>query len=332
MKKKFRVCIVGCGVISGNHIPSLLRLDSVEIAGLCDIDLTKADARKIEFNLNCPVYENYLTMLDDIKPDSVHILTPHYLHTEMTLEALDRNINVLLEKPTCIRPEDMEKLIAAERESRGRVCVSLQTRYNDTVALAKEISDSDGGAVSGFATIVWNRSDAYYASGDWRGKWATEGGGALINQAIHTIDLLCIFLGKPIKVQASISKMRHCSEVEVEDTCSAIIDFENGKSANLLVTTTHAGHDTTNLQIETKSHVIEIRNSEIYLNSEKLDTKAPVTYLGKKCYGNSHITLVEKFYNALSENTEMPVSLESTRSAMNIIFGAYQSNSKTIDI
>ena len=332
MKNNFKVCIVGCGVISGNHIPSLLRLDSVEIAALCDIDTKKAEARKAEFALSCPVYTDYLTMLDEVSPDSVHILTPHYLHTEMTLEALKRNINVFLEKPTCINPEDLGKLIEAEKKSRGRVCVSFQTRYNETVRRAIEIAEADGGAKSAFATVVWNRDDSYYASGDWRGKWATEGGGALINQAIHTIDLLCIFLGKPTKVQASISKMRHSDNVEVEDTCAAIIDFENGKSANLLVTTTYSGQDDTTLHIETKNNVIEIRNSEIYLNSKMLETKKQTFYLGKKCYGNSHVTLIEKFYNALSDGDDMPISLNSSSDAMRVVFGAYRSNSELIEI
>ena len=332
MKPKFKVCVVGCGVISGNHIPSLQRLDEVEITALCDIDKAKALAKREQFGLDSLIYEDYLTMLDEIKPDAVHILTPHYLHTEMTLAALARDINVLLEKPTCIKEEDIEKLIAAERASKGRVCVSFQTRYNDTVREAIKIAEADGGATSAFATVVWNRDDSYYASGDWRGKWATEGGGALINQAIHTIDLLCIFLGKPIKMQSFVSKMRHCDAVEVEDTCSAIIDYADGKSANLMVSTTYKGQDSTNLHVETKHNIIEIRNAQLYLNSKKIRTKKQSSYLGKKCYGNSHITLVEKFYDALATDQKMPISLEDSLNAMNIVFGAYRSNTKVINI
>ena len=332
MNKKFKVCIVGCGVISGNHIPSLLMQDNVEISALCDIDVSKADGRKAEFSLDCPIYRDYLTMLDEIRPDAVHILTPHYLHTEMTLAALDRNVNVFLEKPTCIKLEDLDKIIAKEKSSRAGVCVSFQTRYNETVKRAIEIVEADGGAKSGFGTIVWNRDDAYYASGDWRGKWATEGGGALINQAIHTIDLLCIFLGIPEKVQACISTMRHNEAVEVEDSASCIIDFKNGKRANLLVTTTYGGQDSTTLCIETESNVIEIRNSNVYLNSEKLDTNNITEYMGKKCYGNSHATLIEKFYQALAEGSEMPVSVESSAHALRVVLGAYASDSKIINV
>ena len=332
MEPKIRVCLIGCGVISGNHIPSLLRLRNVEIAALCDIDVKKAEERKRQFTLSCPVYENYLEMLDEIHPDSVHILTPHYLHTEMTLEALKRDINVLLEKPVCIRPEDMEILINAEKNSKAKVCVSFQTRYNESVTKAIEIVNNDGGATSAFATVVWNRPDEYYAMGEWRGKLATEGGGALINQAIHTIDLLCIFLGNPLKMQAIVSKIRHCDEVEVEDTCAAIIDFEANKSANLMVSTTYRGQDSTNLHIETKNHVVEIRNAQLYLDSKLIKTKEQSSYLGKRCYGNSHVILIERFYDSISRGLEVPISLESAQNAMRVVFGAYSSNSKLINI
>ena len=332
MSKKFKVCIIGCGVISGNHIPSLLRLESVEIVALCDIDVSKAEERKKQFNLSCPIYTDYIKMLDEISPDSIHILTPHYLHAQMAIEALKRDINVMLEKPTCINFEDIQKLIDAEKESKGRVCVSFQTRYNDCMREAISIARADGGAVSAYATVIWNRSDEYYASGDWRGKWATEGGGALINQAIHTIDLLCILLGIPTKVQANVSKMRHCDDVEIEDTCALIVDFKNGKRANIFVSTTYCGQDSTTLCIETKNNRIEIRNSELYLNTQKVDTILPTTYLGKKCYGNSHIILIEKFYDALASSEEMPISLESASYAMKIVLGAYKSNSKIINI
>lgn len=332
MEPKIKVCLIGCGVISGNHIPSLLRLGNVEIAALCDIDVNKAEERKSQFDLSCPVYENYLEMLDEIHPDSVHILTPHYLHTEMTLEALKRDINVLLEKPVCIKPEDLETLINAEKNSKAKVCVSFQTRYNESTLKAIEIVDNDGGATSAFATVVWNRPDEYYAMGEWRGKLATEGGGALINQAIHTIDLLCIFLGNPLKMQAIVSKMRHCDEVEVEDTCAAIIDFEAGKSANLMVSTTYRGQDSTNLHIETKNHVVEIRNAQLYLDSKLIKTKEQSSYLGKRCYGNSHVILIERFYDSISKGLKVPISLKSAQNAMRVVFGAYSSNSKLINI
>lgn len=332
MKTKFKVCIIGCGVISDNHLLPLSSLNTVSITALCDIVKEKAEIKRDKYKLNCSIYSDYLKMLDCEKPDAVHILTPHYLHTEMTLEALKRNVNVLLEKPLCIKEEDIEKIINAEKESEAKVTVSFQTRYNETVKIAERIVKEDGGVKSAYATIVWNRNDDYYASGDWRGKWRTEGGGVLINQAIHTLDLLCNFIGIPKNIQATCAKFRHSSSIEVEDTCQCIIGFENGKTAHIYATTNYTGHDTTTLHLETPNHTIEIRNADIYLDDEKLATQKIVNYMGKKCYGNSHATLIDSFYTALKEGSNTPIPPTSAQYAVRIILGAYRSNGKIIDI
>ena len=332
MKRKFKVALIGCGVISDNHLTAITSLDNIEIVALVDIDTSKAEAKKEKYGLNCRIYSDYFQMLDSEELNAVHILTPHYLHTEMTLEALERNVNVFLEKPMCIKREDIDKIINAEKNSSARVCVSFQTRYNETVKLAKKLSDEDGGVKKAYATIVWNRNDSYYAAGEWRGKWATEGGGVMINQAIHTLDLLCIFLGIPKNVQAVCSKLRHCENVEVEDSCECIIDFENGKEAIVYATTNFQGFDSTALHLETENHTIEIREPNLYLDGNPIEIPKPTEYVGKKCYGNGHLSLIENFYGALETNSDMPIPPESAQHAVKIILGAYLSNKNITEL
>lgn len=332
MKTQFNVCIIGCGVISDNHIPSLLDLDNVKIKAICDIKKDKAIAKVVKYKLACPVYTDYITMLDMEKPDAVHILTPHHLHTEMVLEALKRDINVFLEKPMCIKEEDIDKLINAEKNSKARVSVSFQTRYNQTNKMAREIIMSDGGVENAYGTVIWNRNADYYAQDEWRGKWATEGGGVMINQAIHTIDLLCFFIGIPKNVQAICSTLRHTPPVEVEDSCECIIGFENGKSATLYATNNFPGHDTTCLHIETKNHILEIREPNIFVDGEKLDTSKDTKYMGKQCYGNSHRTLIAEFYHSIDKNLPTPVPLSQAQHAVRVILNAYKSNGKIIEL
>ncbi len=332
MKIKHKVCIIGCGVISANHLASLTSMDNIEIVALCDIDKSKAKKRMLEYSLSCPIYDDYQAMINDLHPNSVHILTPHYLHAEMTLYALSKNVNVFLEKPICIKEEDIVKIKDAERVSEAKVCVCLQTRYNKTVREAIRIINDDGGACSGYGTLVWNRPDEYYRSGDWRGKWDTEGGGLLINQAIHTIDLLCFFLGKAEFVQAVCSKMRSTDAMEVEDTCSMIIDFEKGKIANLLATTNASGCDTTALHIETKNHTVDIKDSYLYLDGERIETAQPNTYVGKRCYGNAHSVIIADFYTSLENGSDVPVSVDSMENSMRLILAAYRSNGVKIKI
>ena len=332
MKNKFKVALIGCGVISDNHILSLKRLDSIDIVALCDIDVNKAGKKKDQHNLNCKIYSDYIAMLDTEKLDAVHIMTPHYLHTDMTIESLKRNINVFLEKPMCIRTDDIEKIINTEKESSAKVCVSFQTRYNEAFKYASNVISRDGGVENAYATIMWNRNDEYYQSANCRGKWSTEGGGVMINQAIHTLDLLCIMLGIPKKVQAVCSTLRHSPDVEVEDICNCIIDFDSGKRANVYATTTFPGSDSTNLHLETKNHTLEIKGETLFIDDEKVVLPDNDKYMGKKCYGNSHATLIDAFYQALANNESMPVPLLEAQHAVKIILSAYKSNGKIIEI
>ena len=332
MKRKFKVGLIGCGVISDNHLRALTSLDNVEIVALTDVDKSRAETKNKAYSLGCRIYEDYIEMLDTEALDAIHVLTPHYLHTEMTLEALKRNVNVLLEKPLCINREDIERIINAENNSKARVCVCFQTRYNDTIRLAKAIADEDGGVNKAYATVIWNRSDEYYAQGAWRGKWATEGGGVMINQAIHTLDLLCIFLGIPQNVQATYSTLRHSEAVEVEDSCEAIIDFEHGARAVVYATTNFLGADSTALHLETKNHTIEIREPNVYLDGKPVQIPETIEYVGKHCYGNGHSTLIESFYKSLDEESDVPVTPCQAQYALRIILGAYESKGKIINV
>ena len=146
------------------------------------------------------------------------------------------------------------------------------------------------------------------------------------------MDLLCLFLGIPKNVQAVCSNLRHSSSIEVEDSAECIIEFENGKTANVFATTNFKGHDSTILHLETKTHTIMINEPNIYVDGENLTTTPTETYMGKKCYGNSHIYLIKDFYDSLANGRKSPISLESAHHALKIIIGAYSSNGKTISL
>ncbi len=332
MKNKFRVCLVGLGVISDNHIVPLTQMGNIEIVGLCDIDVNKALEKNRKHGLNCAVYTSYTEMLDTEKPDAVHILTPHHLHTDMTCEALKRNINVVLEKPICIKKTDIEKIISEEEKSNARVTVCYQNRFKDIVRYAKQVAEHDGGINSASAGVIWNRPNSYYSSADWRGKWDTEGGGVMINQAIHTLDLLCFFIGIPKKVQAITSKLRHNDTVEVEDSCECIVEFDNGAAANIYATTNHLGSDSTFIRFETKHHIIEIKDTILLIDGEIVLREQNDNYIGKQSYGTAHGTLIKEFYNSLASGTDISIPLSNARYSLDIILSAYESHGKIIDI
>ena len=331
--KIFKVALVGCGGISGNHLTPLCNMDYIKITSLCDKDITRAAKKAEEYSLDCNLYDSFDKMLSLEELDAVHIATPHYLHASMAIADLKKGIHVFLEKPLCITEAEIEAIIAAEKESSASLCVCFQNRYNPSTIVAKKLIEEDGGALNAFATVVWNRSDSYYLDSGWRGKYATEGGGVMINQAIHTIDLLRFIFGIPKNVIATTSNHTHKSVIEVEDTAEGIIGFESGAKAHFYFTTTFRGADHTSLIFYTKNHKIEIKSNYVYLDEERIpDQSAADEYLGKACYGNSHGIIIEKFYRAIINGTAAPVGAKDAGWALKILLSSYNSTDAYIEL
>lgn len=333
-KKIFRVALVGCGTISKNHLTALSELDNIRVVALCDTDRSRAENRRREFSLDCEIFSSYEEMLDGARPDAVHICTPHYLHCPMALAALARDIHVFLEKPMCMKEEEISLLLEAERKSRAKITVCFQNRTNPSTVEAMKIAEEDGGVLSAYAAVFWYRSAAYYTESGWRGRFATEGGGVMINQAIHCLDLLCLFLGRPLSVCATTANHHLKGVIEVEDACEGVIGFENGRQANFYATTAFPGGDSTELLLVTKHHKIEIRSPYLYLDGVQVceESLTNCDYVGKECYGNGHRTLIRAFYRALADGTEMPVTPDSAKDAVRILLAAYRSHDKTVTL
>ncbi len=333
MKSKMNVALVGCGVIAPNHINALLSLDSVKIVALCDIDTKKAYALAESFSISdVKIYSDYYKMLCEEKDlTSIHIATPHYLHADMAIEALRLDINVFLEKPMCISNEDIERLKEAESASAASLCVCFQNRFTNAVIEAKRITDADGGARNGYMTVIWKRDEAYYRSAEWRGRYSTEGGGVMINQAIHSLDLLTYFLGKPLSVTATKSNRHLKNIIEVEDTCEGYITFEGGGRALFYATTAAPSFDTTGIFLESENHRIEIKLPRLCVDGADITFEDDSAFIGKRCYGNGHARLIKLYYEAIESNSRMPVTISDAEYATRIINAAYKSdNMETI--
>ncbi len=331
--KIYRAALVGCGSIAPNHLSAIKRLDNVTVTALCDIDPKKAEAMRDAFCAGARIYTDFDEMLKYEQLDCVHIATPHYLHAQMAIKALRANLNVFLEKPMCISSDEISALLSAEKESSGRICVSFQNRFNETVKHARRIIEEDGGAEGAYCTVIWQRDLAYYRDSGWRGRWATEGGGVLINQAIHSLDLLVEILGVPKYLYATTSNHHLKDEIEVEDSAEGLIVFESSKRANFYATTSFSAGNETNIYIKTKNHSIEIIDSEIYVDKIRRSLEnAEDPQIGKDYYGKGHFVIISKFYEALETGAEIPVSLQSAQWALRILLAAYRSNDKKTEI
>ena len=279
-------------------------------------------------------YTNYEEMLEKERPDVVHICTPHYLHTEMIIAGLKRNINVLCEKPMCIKMEDIPLILAAEKDSNAQLGVVLQNRYVQQNIYVKEYL-KDKKILNATGNVIWKRDAKYYRSGEWRGKWQTEGGGLLINQALHTLDLLQWFVGMPNELVASVSNLTLKDEIEVEDTASLVC---YGKETGFTFFGTNASF--ANLPVEvivqTSEGTVSTRPNGVIVNGEMiyLDLENPEygKEYGKKCYGNGHTALIFDFYDCVEKGKKFSIDGTEAAKIIKIILAAYESQGKKVKI
>lgn len=329
-KQKFRAVIIGCGVISYAHIHSLLLLDNTEIVGLCDVKPMAAEKRRKEFSLAVPIYTDYKAMLDELSPDTVHICTPHYLHAEMTEEALSRDMNVFLEKPACMTNEEAERLLFAEKRSKGKLCVCFQNRTNPAMVKMRELVSAAEKVYGARANVSWYRDASYY-SDEWHGKRALEGGGVMINQAIHTLDLFLYYCsigcGKPVSVEAMTANRHLQGVIDVEDTCDARILFESGAVGLFTASSAYVKDSQNIIEIVTSEGDYLLYGENLYHNGKPVEVeKNDRVILGKACYGNGHERLIADYYDALKNDFAVPISLSSALPAVQVLLASYASN------
>jgi predicted dehydrogenase len=234
-----RYAIVGgAGGIAKTHIAALQKLGSA-IVGLSDINLEGVTARAAE--IGCPAFADHRVMLAETRPDVTVICTPHPSHAAITLDCLQAGTHVLVEKPIAVEAGDGDKMIAAAEASGRILAVNFQHRLRPAIEYAKRLIDSGelGALVRVLVLEPWLRTAAYYRSASWRGSWIGEGGGVLLNQSPHTLDLLCHLTGMPAKVWGWI-RTRY-QVMECEDTAQAMFEYPNGAPGYFTASTAEAG-------------------------------------------------------------------------------------------
>jgi UDP-N-acetyl-2-amino-2-deoxyglucuronate dehydrogenase len=331
--KSYRAAIVGCGAISGVHAAAL-KENGIELCAVCDIKSERAAAMSVK--TGAAAYTELDNMLNNENIDVLHICTPHFLHLSMAETALIRGINVVLEKPPVMNMNEFQRLSAAANSKNVQICVCFQNRFNATTRHAKQLIDSGRyGALLGARGIVtWHRRGDYYTESDWRGRYNTEGGGVLINQALHTLDLLGEFLGEPTDVRAVCANLSH-SEIETEDTVCAEIDY--GKKSAVFYSTVSAckSPDAEIMLFCERANInLSFRACAVYPKDGRAEifSVGDITP-GKSCWGSSHSELIGKFYSSLDgTGTEQnPCPLESCRQTMETLCRIYDGNLITVD-
>ncbi len=309
--KKVRIGIVGIGGMGGSHARYI----------------QAGDVPRCELTAVCDIVPEYLDRFDGVEKfadsremirsgcvDAVLIATPHYGHTTIGIDALEQGLHVLVEKPISVHKADCERLIAAHKRKKQVFSAMFNMRTNPVYRKAKQLmQDNEIGELVrvNFIITTWFRTEFYYASGGWRATWRGEGGGVLLNQCPHQLDLLQWLCGMPAKVQSTI-RLGAKHNIEVEDEVTAMMEYPNGASG-VFVTSTGETPGSNRLEIcgERGQLVIEngalrfIRNevpaTEFSRTTDQKFGRPPVwdiTFPGVS-NGGGHKDITRNFVNAI---------------------------------
>lgn len=296
-----KAAVIGLGTIAPIHLDAIARNPEIELVGVCDID----EATRQNAPAGVPFFTDYKEMIASVRPDCVHLCLPHDLHYPVAKDAVELGCHVFTEKPLAISPEQALEFARLEADHPERkIGVCLQNRLNETTETLKAILDSgEYGAVVGARGIVpWFRAKSYYDTQPWRGTWEHAGSGTMMNQSVHTLDLLYYLCG-PIKtLHGTVAQLLDYG-IEVEDTVTARLEFASGARGVFWATNANFANESVQIAVTTEKAVFTIADSFL----TRKDPDGTVSVLcedarlpGAKFYfGASHGKLIDKFYRAL---------------------------------
>ncbi len=235
---KIRIGLVGCGGMGKAHLSAIKEIEDAVLVGVCDVNKEQADNTAKEYN--CKAFTDYKTFVTKDNIDAVLIATPHYYHPPIAIWAFEHDIHVLCEKPIAVHINDAISMIEAHKKHPElKFGIVFQRRLAPVWKQIKKMIDTgETGQIQRISWIVttWYRTQSYYNQGGWRGTWKGEGGGVLMNQCPHQLDVFQWLFGMPEQVSA-VCEFGRYHDVEVEDDITAIMKYSDGKSATFIATT-----------------------------------------------------------------------------------------------
>lgn len=232
--EKLKTGIIGCGKVGDFHAKAYAQLPNSAFTAVCDASPERAQSFADRYGVKA--YTDIAEMCRTEGLDVVSVCTPHPLHAAPAIAAADCGCNVLIEKPLASSLEDCDAIIAAEQRNRVTIGTMVQRRfYRPCMRIHKAIEDGKlGKPVLGKVVMHGWRDEAYYGSDPWRGTWKGEGGGVLVNQAPHQLDLLLWYMGEVDEVYGVWKNLNH-PYIEVEDTAVAVVKFKSGAVGSIVV-------------------------------------------------------------------------------------------------
>ena len=348
---RLRFALVGAGVIGTHHGKVMSELaDQIELVAVVDHHLERAE--KVAAERGGKTFKTLTDALAAVEVDVVVVCTPTGAHGEVAIEALAAGKHVIIEKPAEVTLEKTDQIIEAQRAAGTVVTVISQHRFDPAteVAIAAIRNGELGRITSGIASIDWWRGQSYYDSGDWRGTWELDGGGALMNQGVHTVDLLVAALGQPVEVFAYTGTLAH-ERIETEDVAVGVVKFANGALGVLHGSTAAYPGLSARLQVHGDRGSIVIENDELtFVHLTPIGTEPDEKLMGSSGkeinqadqhraegdrtatagrdpgqLSDAHRYQYQNFLAALRGEAEIRVGLAKNRQSIGVIVGAYES-------
>lgn len=333
MKLTIRFAIVGCGLISRLHLEAIRDIEDARLGGVYDANPDMA--RRIAEKWRTKAYDTYEDILTDTGIDAVCICTPSFLHAQLAGQAIRAGKHVLIEKPAALSVEACDRLIALGRQYHVQVGVVSQLRFSPSILQVKKAVDAGilGRITRADLYMKYYRNQEYYDQSNWRGTWEKDGGGALMNQGIHGVDLLLYLMGRVKDIYARYGT--RVRDIEVEDTLSAVLTYDSGAIGVIEASTGDWPGMPRRLEIngeygrivleEDVIAAFEVEGGKNYgmLEQQKREsaTHKDPAYIDSV----GHRRQIENFISAVRGDTELFVDAAQGRLAVELIRAAYQS-------
>ncbi len=311
------VCIVGYGAIAPVHAGVLEQLPSARLYAVCDTDPAALAACKARYDV-IP-YDSYEAMLSDPDIDVVHICTPHHLHFPMIQAALKQGKQVVVEKPVTRTAREFDDLL--QLSGMENVCVIFQNRYNPCIQKLKALIDTGAlGKILGIkGFMTWCKEPEYYTGSQWKGRKETEGGSCLINQALHTLDMM-IYLAGPVKaLDASTHTHTLQGIIETEDTVEASLQFASGARGLFYASNGYCVNSPVELEVVGTGGTARYACNQLFVDGSKAadDNHAAA---GRDYWGGGHYLLLQDYYQNGVYQTPRDIT-----ATMQTLFAIYRS-------
>lgn len=323
--------VIGCGDVSVVHLQAIENLAGIDLVGVCDIDPARAAAAAERYGV--PAFAGHQQLLEATRPEVVHVCTPHHQHVPVAIDCLDAGVSVLVEKPVAHTVAEADRLIAAAaRHPRVKAGICLQNRYNATAQAARGLLEAGelGAVLGGSATVLWHRDREYYQRRPWRGRASDSGGGVLINQAIHTLDLMQWLLGDVVRVRGHYGRYALDGVVDVEDTAHALFEHAGGARSMVFATVANVTDAPVTIEIVSERAVLLIRGdlTVTYADgrTETVAERRP-SGAGRAYWGASHELLIADFYRTLVDAEPFWIGPREGARSLRLVDQIYQQHS-----